>query len=156
MYSQNIENLLSKTTYYLITTFNKIYDEKSSFELLEDYFLSKCIDTYIDKLTFSIFKIITSHKYYIELTEIMDKTVLNYNEYEDISNFDYIEISDIIKTVIKTGASSLNIFLYNSNSLITLSDQSAVVFSDDEDLLKDIKNILEIDELHFLKKEEEV
>jgi hypothetical protein len=156
MYSQNIENLLSKTTYYLITTFNKIYDEKSSFELLEDYFLSKCIDTYIDKLTFSIFKIITSHKYYIELTEIMDKTVLNYNEYEDISNFDYIEISDIIKTVIKTGASSLNIFLYNSNSLITLSDQSAVVFSDDEDLLKDIKNILEIDGLHFLKKEEEV
>ena len=155
MYSQNIENLLSKTTYYLITTFNKIYDEKSSFELLEDYFLSKCIDTYIDKLTFSIFKIITSHKYYIELTEIMDKTVLNYNEYEDISNFDYIEISDIIKTVIKTGASSLNIFLYNSNSLITLSDQSAVVFSD-EDLLKDIKNILEIDGLHFLKKEEEV
>lgn len=156
MYSQNIENLLSKTTYYLITTFNKIYDEKSSFELLEDYFLSKCIDTYIDKLTFSIFKIITSHKYYIELTEITDKTVLNYNEYEDISNFDYIEISDIIKTVIKTGASSLNIFLYNSNSLITLSDQSAVVFSDDEDLLKDIKNILEIDGLHFLKKEEEV
>ncbi len=156
MYSQNIENLLSKTTYYLITTFNKIYDEKSSFELLEDYFLSKCIDTYIDKLTFSIFKIITSHKYYIELTEIMDKTVLNYNEYEDISNFDYIEISDIIKTVIKTGASSLNIFLYNSNSLITLSDQSAVVFSDDEDLLKDIKNILEIDGLHFFKKEEEV
>jgi len=156
MCSQNIENLLSKTTYYLITTFNKIYDEKSSFELLEDYFLSKCIDTYIDKLTFSIFKIITSHKYYIELTEIMDKTVLNYNEYEDISNFDYIEISDIIKTVIKTGASSLNIFLYNSNSLITLSDQSAVVFSDDEDLLKDIKNILEIDGLHFLKKEEEV
>lgn len=156
MYSQNIENLLSKTTYYLITTFNKIYDEKSSFELLEDYFLSKCIDTYIDKLTFSIFKIITSHKYYIELTEIMDKTVLNYNEYEDISNFDYIEISDIIKTVIKTGASSLNIFLYNSNSLITLSDQSAVVFSDDEDLLKDIKNILKIDGLHFLKKEEEV
>ena len=156
MYSQNIENLLSKTTYYLITTFNKIYDEKSSFELLEDYFLSKCIDTYIDKLTFSIFKIITSHKYYIELTKIMDKTVLNYNEYEDISNFDYIEISDIIKTVIKTGASSLNIFLYNSNSLITLSDQSAVVFSDDEDLLKDIKNILEIDGLHFLKKEEEV
>ena len=156
MYSQNIENLLSKTTYYLITTFNKIYDEKSSFELLEDYFLSKCIDTYIDKLTFSIFKIITSHQYYIELTEIMDKTVLNYNEYEDISNFDYIEISDIIKTVIKTGASSLNIFLYNSNSLITLSDQSAVVFSDDEDLLKDIKNILEIDGLHFLKKEEEV
>ena len=155
MYSQNIENLLSKTTYYLITTFNKIYDEKSSFELLEDYFLSKCIDTYIDKLTFSIFKIITSHKYYIELTEIMDKTVLNYNEYEDISNFDYIEISDIIKTVIKTGASSLNIFLYNSNSLITLSDQSAVVFSDDEDLLKDIKNILEIDGLHFFKKEEE-
>ncbi len=156
MYSQNIENLLSKTTYYLITTFNKIYDEKISFELLEDYFLSKCIDTYIDKLTFSIFKIITSHKYYIELTEIMDKTVLNYNEYEDISNFDYIEISDIIKTVIKTGASSLNIFLYNSNSLITLSDQSAVVFSDDEDLLKDIKNILEIDGLHFFKKEEEV
>lgn len=156
MYSQNIENLLSKTTYYLITTFNKIYDEKSSFELLEDCFLSKCIDTYIDKLTFSIFKIITSHKYYIELTEIMDKTVLNYNEYEDISNFDYIEISDIIKTVIKTGASSLNIFLYNSNSLITLSDQSAVVFSDDEDLLKDIKNILEIDGLHFLKKEKEV
>ena len=156
MYSQNIENLLSKTTYYLITTFNKIYDEKSSFELLEDYFLSKCIDTYIDKLTFSIFKIITSHKYYIELTEIMDKTVLNYNEYEDISNFDYIEISDIIKTVIKTGASSLNIFLYNSNSLITLSDQSAVVFCVDEDLLKDIKNILLIFGLHFLKKEEEV
>lgn len=154
MYSQNIENLLSKTTYYLIMPFNKIYDEKSSFELLENYFLSKCIDTYIDKLTFSIFKIITSHKYYIELTEIMDKTVLKYNEYEDISNLDYIEIADIIRTIIKTGASSLNIFLYNNNSLITLSDQSAVVFSDDEDLLKDIKNIVEIDGLHFLKKEE--
>lgn len=147
-----IGKLVETYPYYVVTPFNKVYDEKSNFFELEDYFLENYLEVFTEKIIFIVLRILASHNAYIQLTELPVDVKYSYSTLEDLSDLSYNDLSKIIKDCINCKASALNILFYKENILIRISSQfDVVVFGKDENLLKDIEEIVTREGLFFIR-----
>lgn len=147
-----IGKLVETYPYYVVTPFNKVYDEKSNFFELEDYFLENYLEVFAEKIIFIVLRILASHNVYIQLTELPVDVKYSYPTLEDLSDLSYNDLSKIIKDCINCKASALNILFYKENILIRISSQfDVVVFGKNENLLKDIEEIVTREGLFFIR-----
>ena len=147
-----IEKLVETYPYYVVTPFNKVYDEKSNFFELEDYFLENYLEVFAEKIIFIVLRILASHNAYIQLTELPVDVKYSYPTLEDLSDLSYNDLSKIIKDCINCKASAIDILFYEENILIYISSQfDVVVFGKNENLLKDIEEIVTREGLFFIR-----
>ena len=147
-----IEKLVETYPYYVVEPFNKVYDEKSNFFELEDYYLENYLEVFAEKITFIVLRILASHNAYIQLTELAEDVKYSYPTLEDLSDLSYNDLSKIIKDCINCKASALDILFYEENILIYISSQFRVtVFGKNENLLKDIEELVTREGLFFTR-----